>query len=86
MKHGPPDSPQARYARDLQRPDFARDAAQARAVETLQRVYAELRAAPPCKRLGRPRWQRVPGLYLWGGVGRGKTYLMDGFYDALPFP
>ena len=28
----------------------------------------------------------ITGLYFWGGVGRGKTYLMDTFYSALPFP
>nr|WP_298375550.1 cell division protein ZapE [uncultured Halomonas sp.] len=27
----------------------------------------------------------VPGLYFWGGVGRGKTYLVDTFYESLPF-
>jgi len=41
-------------------------------------------------------WQRIrnslqplpvipQGLYFWGGVGRGKTYLMDLFFEALPF-
>ena len=27
----------------------------------------------------------IKGLYFWGGVGRGKTYLIDSFYDSLPF-
>lgn len=33
-----------------------------------------------------PPQPAVEGLYFWGGVGRGKTYLVDTFYESLPFP
>ena len=68
------------------------DAAQRLAVEKLQSVYEQLIAVSEVKsglfdRLrGRsPRQLPVKGLYFWGGVGRGKTYLMDNFYESLPF-
>ncbi|WP_295685906.1 cell division protein ZapE [uncultured Nevskia sp.] len=79
--------PAQRYAADLQREGFVSDAAQAAAVAALQKVYETLIESPPRRRFGSSRlsWNAVPGLYLWGGVGRGKTYLMDAFFDALPF-
>lgn len=82
-----PPSPRDRYRLDLARPGFIADPAQADAVEALQKVYEELLAKPPRRHLvsRRLRYPRVPGLYLWGGVGRGKTHLMDEFFDALPF-
>ncbi|ALM52127.1 cell division protein ZapE [Halomonas huangheensis] len=33
-----------------------------------------------------PEIPAISGLYFWGGVGRGKTYLVDTFYESLPFP
>jgi cell division protein ZapE len=80
-------SPQARYQADLRRGDFSPDPAQAEAVRHLQRIYEELIARKPRRvALGkRVQWPAVRGLYLWGGVGRGKTHLMDDFYEALPF-
>ncbi len=80
-------SPRSRYERDLQREGFVADPAQSRAVDELQRVHDELLANRPRKRLvsGRLQWPPVKGLYLWGSVGRGKTYLMDAFFESLPF-
>jgi cell division protein ZapE len=80
-------SPLARYREDLKRQDFVADAAQERAIRALDERCTALLSTPPGRDwLGRRRpWSPVSGLYLWGGVGRGKTYLMDLFYQALPF-
>jgi cell division protein ZapE len=80
-------TPRQRYAADLQKAGFVADPAQAAAVDALQQVYDALIQNPPKRRFGSARlsYPKVSGLYLWGGVGRGKTYLMDAFYDALPF-
>lgn len=89
-------TPLQRYNVDLKRPDFSADAAQRRAVECLQNLHDELveseqteRAASLVQRLlGRfiaEEREPIKGLYFWGGVGRGKTYLMDTFFESLPF-
>lgn len=84
-------TPLQRYQHDLQREDFQHDESQQATVEKLQALHDLLIAAPGentglLQRLFRNRRAAtVPGLYLWGGVGRGKTYLMDSFYESLPF-
>jgi cell division protein ZapE len=92
-------SPKERYQKDLLREDFKFDPAQAEAVEHLQKLYLELIAVWKADqkraeslfgrlsaRLTKKPKEPVRGLYFWGGVGRGKTYLMDCFYESLPFP
>lgn len=92
----PPDGPLAHYQADLRRADFKRDPAQEKIVHELQQVYVALVQAEKDRvssnLIGRFRSlfansdaAPVRGLYIWGGVGRGKTYLMDAFYDSLPF-
>ncbi|MGH8663203.1 MAG: cell division protein ZapE [Burkholderiales bacterium] len=70
-----------------QRHDIGLDAAQEQALEHFERLYEDLLG------LGRmdswlvrllARRRVVRGLYLWGGVGRGKSFLMDAFFDCAP--
>ena len=87
-------TPWQRYQKDLERPDFQKDSAQEDAVKRLQSLYDKLveaerdRTKPKAKlfrKLKKGKEEPVKGLYFWGGVGRGKTYLMDTFYESLPF-
>ncbi|MGB1467037.1 MAG: AFG1/ZapE family ATPase, partial [Alcanivorax nanhaiticus] len=67
-------TPLEQYQADLQREDFFQDAAQLRAVEALDDLYHRLLQEPGKGLLGRFRKpQPQMGLYMWGGVGRGKT-------------
>jgi len=76
------------YKDALAQRGFSTDEAQLRAVARLQRAYDEwvafkARRGTPFKRLiNRPEVPR--GVYLWGGVGRGKSFLMDSFYSVVP--
>jgi len=86
------ETPLYRYMRDLQKDGFSADNAQRAAVERLQRLFDELvlqNQRQPGLFSWLP-WAHKPeaprGVYLWGGVGRGKTYLMDLFFETLPFP
>ena len=89
-------TPKQRYDSDLKRDGFFADKAQKLAVDHLDTLYFRLVAAYNHKRdatfaskmkriIKRQKNNLVLGLYLWGGVGRGKTYLMDSFFESLPF-
>ncbi len=88
-------SPRQRYLKDVQQEGFLADQSQESAVAAFEALYHDLRlnrrkdSASYGKKLVRRLFMApmapIKGLYLWGGVGRGKTYLMDNFYESLPF-
>ncbi len=84
-------TPLESYQQDLRRSDFLPDAAQQRAVELTHALYEKLLQAnkqkPPSlwTQLLNKKPDYINGLYFWGGTGRGKTYLIDCFYECLPF-
>ena len=85
----------------MQRRDYLPDAAQEEGVRLLESLFHELVNARSAtswwdRILNRGeqgfivkgsviKGPAIKGLYFWGGVGRGKTFLMDIFYESLPF-
>ena len=73
---------------DLDRRRIVLDRAQLGALDRLQRLHDELVEFRRARLSLLRRWFHPPvpprGVYLWGGVGRGKSFLMDAFYAAVP--
>ena len=82
--------PSRRYAEGVARGDWRHDPAQLPALQALDRIHQALSQPAPARglfarMLGKDTPEPAPqGLYLWGGVGRGKTFLIDLFYAGLP--
>ena len=81
-------SVRAVYEEELKKRGFQSDPAQLRAIEALEQcasdwaAYRAKRSNALKKLINRPEIPK--GVYMFGGVGRGKSFLMDCFYEAVP--
>lgn len=78
------------YQRECARLGYKPDPAQAKVVALFDELRDRLIAVKPKRLLGKllsggKQHELQRGLYVWGGVGRGKTWLMDLFFQSLPF-
>ena len=86
-------TPLQKYQQDLNLGGITADPLQAQIIDELQQLYEDFMSHERARKnlwtrsmkiLGLRNENPVRGVYLWGGVGIGKTYLMDTFYNCLP--
>lgn len=81
-------TPLQRYHAALATGDFSEDSVQLAAMTYLDNLHHQIVDSQQNKgwfaSLFKAKTATPKGLYMWGGVGRGKTWMMDMFYDSLP--
>ena len=83
-------TPLERYQAALATGDFSEDAVQLAAVTYMDNLYHEIIKSQDSSGGGwfsslfKSKPVMPKGLYMWGGVGRGKTWMMEMFYESLP--
>ena len=90
-------TPLEHYRAALKSDDFMYDPAQEMVMEHFQRLFDDINIPQQNAAKQASSWLNLfrkktaqqsnhpNGLYIWGGVGRGKTHLFDLFFDAIPF-
>lgn len=88
MLQAVPTTPLARYRWETTQPDFVADPLQEAAAARLETLWQAIVRPPKrgwfARFVARNAPRPLAGAYLWGGVGRGKSYLLDLFFDCLP--
>ena len=88
-------SPLNQYNEDVKNSLILSDPVQLRAVQTLETLFNEIEQFNQDKStvwlrikewFGHKSVADIQGIYLWGTVGSGKTYLVDTFFECLPLP
>ncbi|ASG68819.1 cell division protein ZapE [Francisella halioticida] len=74
------------YFEKVKKLNLKADSLQIEAVESLQEIVDQLlsKKVSKIRLFTKPIYPFINGLYMWGGVGRGKTFIMDIFYNNLP--
>lgn len=86
-------TPLKTYQQDMIKRNFVVDKAQESAVIKTQTLYDALISSAEDEKprglfqfLKQKKVKTIKGIYCWGGVGRGKSYIIDSFFHSLPFP
>ncbi|MEM9242528.1 MAG: cell division protein ZapE [Pseudomonadota bacterium] len=80
-------SPLSNYLNDLKHGKIIADPQQEQTIQILQLIFEQLSSSNKTSKIFqrfRKTKRAIPGLYMYGPVGSGKTYLLDTFYKAIP--